>query len=147
MNKEELIQFLSNFEINENTIADSLNNKQIHTINQNVFISDNKFEKNQIFGDILLFIKLKKLLPSKYLLKFIQTHTKTINIKSEKRALDFTYGKNLSFDSIIKEQILINQKYYIISYKDNILGYAQIDKKQKAPIINIMNIGEYLKES
>ena len=152
MNLNELKQFLEKFNINKEIIEEYLNNKKIININNNLFLinKEDEFKKNQVFSDNLIFIQLNQLLPSKYLLKFISKNSKNkIEVKSEKQALEFTYSKSLSLQSIInKYQLKFKEnQYYLIEY-NNILGYFQYNPKNKThPLKNIMNIGEYLHEN
>lgn len=146
MNKQDIIQFLEKFELDNQTIDKFLENKQIIEKNKNIFLTDKPFDKNQVLDNGIIFIQLNKFLPTTYLLKFISENTPTIQVKSQKQAMNYTYGKNLSFDSTIKTT-LVNSRCYIVKFEDMILGYAKIDKTQKHPIINEMNIGEYLKEN
>ena len=146
MDKTELTQFLEKFTIDEQIITQFLKDKQIIEKNKNIFLSEKPFEEKQVSGNGLIFIQLNKFLPSTYLLKFIAQNSACIQAKGNKQAMNFTYGKNLSFDSTIKTT-LVNGKCYIVKCDDSIIGYAKIDKTQKHPILNEMNIGEYLKEN
>jgi len=143
MNKPEVIDFLKQFDIKDNIIDNFLKNKHIITVNNNTFLTTKKFEKNQIYGGTLLFIQLKEHLPSKFLLDFIKQNTKLAEIISEKQALNFTYGKDLKIGQV-KYQQFNNKQLYIVTHKDEILGYAKYYEKE---FNNLMNIGEYLKES
>jgi hypothetical protein len=132
MNIQELKEFLNNFCLPEDKIEQFISNKSIVSKNNNIFLTNKKFEKNEIFDEGLIYIKLRTLLASKYLLRFIKDNSEgAVTIKNEKQALNYTYGKSLSFDSIEKNHPLIKNKYYIVEYNDNILGYAQIDKTKK----------------
>ncbi len=151
MEINELREFLTKFKLDLNSIENYLNNKKIITINKNIFLSENKFENNEVYKDELLFINLNdKLLPSKFLLEFIRNNTKNIiEIKNEKQTIEFTYSKSLGFSSIInKFQLKFNEdEYYLALYQNNIIGYFKYNPEtKKFPLINLMNIGEYLHE-
>lgn len=146
MNINDFREFLESFCLPEDKINEFISNKSLFIKNNNIFLSNNKLEKNEVFNNGLIFINLQKLLPSSYLLKYIQKNTKPIKLKSEKQSLNFTYSKSLSLDSIEKNQRLVGDRYYIVEYKETILGYAKFIETQKHSVINIMNIGEYLKE-
>lgn len=143
MNIIELRKFLENFGIPNEKIDLFLAKNRLVIKNGNIFLAKENLKPNQIYADTLLFIKLKKLLPSTYLLNFIKTHTTPINVKSPKSALNYTYGKDLGFDGINTTPLIIG-KYYIIEHERNILGYSQFTKNK---ILNLMNIGDYLKEN
>jgi len=146
MDIPELKGFLSNFCLPEDKIDEFILNKSIVTKNDNIFLTNKDFTKREVFNDGLIFIKLKILLPSKYILSFIHKNTKPIIIKSQKQALNYTYGKSLSLDSVNKNQQLQDGKYYILESNKIALGYVQYKKTERFPIFNLMNIGEYLKE-
>lgn len=146
MNIEEFKGFLEKFCLPEDKIKEFMLNKSLVAKNSNIFLIDKKLEKNEVFRDGLVFINLQKLLPSSYLLRYIHENTKPIKIKSEKQSLNFTYAKSLSLDSVNCNQRLLEDRYYIVEYQETLLGYAKFIQDQKHPVINIMNIGEYLKE-
>ncbi len=140
---------LQKFNIEEEKINSIIKNKNILKLNQNYFLIDKNqtIKNNQTYTNNIIYIQLRKLLPSKFLLNLIDKTTQNkIEIKNEKQALNFTYGKDLHTDSI-KEITLQNNQYYIVKYNKNILGYAKFDKTKKHQIINKLNIGEYLKEN
>jgi len=145
----ELITFLEKFDIEETKITNFVKNKIIIEKNENLFLRQNKFKNNQIFDDNLIFIQLKNLLPSKYLLNFIFNNTKNkAELKSEKQAMNFTYSKNLAFESIASDIRFIKGKYYLIIFKNKLLGYVEKEKgDKKHPLQNLFDIGEYLKEN
>lgn len=149
MELQELRDFLLKFEIVESKIDEFIGDKQIIEVEDNLYLTSERFEKNQYSTDGLIFIQLKSFLPSKYLIEFIYKNTKNIaEIKSEKQAMNFTYSKNLSFESIGSETRFIKGKYYLITYKNQVLGYVEKDKADKKhPLQNNFDIGEYLKES
>lgn len=151
MNIEKIKEFLIKFNINKDIILKFLENKKIENKNNNIFLIENEFKTNQIYKEELIFIKLNLILPSKYLLKFISENTKNIiEAKSEKQAIEFTYGKSLSFQSIINKYQLKfkEEELYLITYQKSIIGYFKYDPKNKThPIKNLMNIGEYLHEN
>jgi len=153
MNLSELNKFLNKFDIKEDKIEVYTNNKKLFEVNSNIFLSEKEFEKNQVFGDTLLFINLKNgLMPTTYLLNFIKENSKNIlKLKSDKHKIDFTYGKSLSLDSITKSnnlKLIENKKYLILSTNEIILGIVEYNQKDKKnPLENKFNIGEYLKEN
>ena len=153
MNLSELNKFLNKFDIKEDKIEVYTNNKKLFEVNSNIFLSEKEFEKNQVFGDTLLFINLKNgLMPTTYLLNFIKENSKNIlKLKSDKHKVDFTYGKSLSLDSITKSnnlKLIENKKYLILSTNEIILGIVEYNQKDKKnPLENKFNIGEYLKEN
>lgn len=148
MKLKELKEFLLKFDIAESKIEEFIENKQIIEVEGNLYLTSEKFKKNQYSGNGLIFIQLKSLLPSKYLIKFILKNTENIaEIKSEKQAMNFTYSKNLSFESIASNTRFIKGKYYLIKYKNQVLGYVEKDiSDKKHPLKNNFNIGNYLKE-
>jgi hypothetical protein len=143
MNIEELKKYLENFMIKEEIIDEFLEDKKIIERNMNLYLSRSDFEKNEVFQDSLIFIKLEKLLPSEYLLSFIKNNSKVLNVKNIKRASDFTYGKNLKQESFSNANNLIVDKFYIVSFDEKIIGIGNFFNKQ---LNNIMNVGEFLKE-
>ncbi|MCA9459840.1 MAG: hypothetical protein KC550_04805, partial [Nanoarchaeota archaeon] len=101
MNIIELKEFLEQFQVKELKINEFLQNKKIIEINNNFFLikNDDKLNKNQVFQDTLIYIQLKDMLPSKYLLEFINKNSNSkVELKGEKQAINFTYGKNLSLE-------------------------------------------------
>jgi hypothetical protein len=141
MEIDEFKKFLSNFISDEKIIDDVLKDKKIKKVDNNIFLVPKTSMpiKGQVYTDTIIFVKLKKLLPSKFLLSFIKDNSESIDLDTEKKALDYSYGK----DVIIKNRPQSKQKFYIVIYEDNIMGYGELDNKK---IKNIMNIGEYLKE-
>jgi len=151
MEIKDLIIFLKKFEIKEEKIKSFIGEKLIIEKNSHFFLTNQK--DKIIKTDLLLFINLKFLLPSKFLLNFIFKNSENIvEVKSEKQAMNFTYGKDLSIDSIIKVQGKHFKVgiYYLLIYKNLILGYFEYlgnnQKNKKHPLFNLMNIGRYLKE-
>ena len=148
MNITEFKQFLENFKIEENIIEEYLKEKEIVGLNNNLYLLPNNYEKlkNEISNDNLIYIQLKYLLPSIQLLNFIKNNTKNVlKIKSEKRALDFTYGKDLFSDLVTKHpkcEFTID-KCYIVEFNKEILGYVQMAENK---LNNEFHIGHYLKE-
>ena len=143
-------QFLGNFTLSQEDIITYLKNKKIIEKNNNLFLVDEQdaFKSNQVFQNNLIFIKLQnKLLPSMYLLEYLKTHTKPIRLKSDKQALNFTYGKSLHIDSIIRRRDFVEKKHYVLTSNDEILGVVELDQTQRFACQNIMNIGEYLREN
>ena len=149
----EFKNYLKKFEVKTEIIESYIKNKKFFEINSNLFLSEKHFESNQIYGDTLIFIKLKNgLFPSIFLLEFIKTNSKNIlKLKSDKHKVDFTYGKSLSFDSIIKSNNLKyteNKNYILLSTDEITLGIVEYNlKDKKFPLENKFNIGEYLKEN
>ena len=143
MNKRDVIDFLEQFNIEEDKINKFFKDKYVITINNNTFLTKKNFQKNQVYGDTLLFIQLKKHIPSKFLLDFIKKHTNLVEITTDKQALNFTYGKNIKIQSVKYRNFKENQ-LYIVTYQDEILGFARFENKE---FINLMNIGEYLQEN
>jgi len=151
MNKEELTKFLEKFNIEKENINKFLQNKKLIEINKNIFLvsKDFKLKQNQVYTDILLFISLKKFLPSKFLLNFIKLNTiNQIEIISEKTALNFTYSKNLILEQITKSKERYNKnKNYVVLFKNKVLGIAEFKKQEKNIYFeNKMNLGQYLQE-
>ena len=148
MDVKELIDFLLKFDVEQEKIDDFIKDKNIIEKNKHVFLTVDEFDKNQVFGDGLIFINLNGFLPSSYLLEFIRVNSKTIIVKNEKQSLNFSYFKSLAI-STIEQMRLLQNRYYIVEFAGVALGYADFDKKniKKLPIRNLMNIGEYLKES
>lgn len=149
MKLQEVNNFLKKFNIEEQKIREYTKDKEIVKINENIFLTKKKLDKNQIYTDGLIFIKLKKLLPSKFLLEFIKNNSENqVNVKGEKQALNFSYGKDLSLDSIKSKMKFNSNQFYLATYENEELGYFQFNKTNKQhPIKVIMNIGEYLHEN
>ena len=144
MRADELRSFLKKFDVSNSKISKFFLGKKLHEKNENVFLCEREFEEDEIFNDSLVFIKLKRLLPSKYLLGFINENSKNIvYVKSSKKALDFTYGKDLSLSHIKCSLRLDEKKLYLVVYDENPIGYAIFMKKK---LVNQMNIGDYLRE-
>jgi len=143
MNIKDLKKYLENFDLKEEVINEFLEEKNLIEVNSNFFLVRNDFEKNQVFSENLVFIGLKKLLPSKYLLEFIRKNSKDLNVKNQKRASDFTYGESIKQESFSNANNLKQNKYYIICFDDKIIGVGNFFNKQ---LHNIFNIGEYLEE-
>jgi len=152
MNISELKQFLNKFDIKDDKIEEYVKDKKLFEINENIFLSEKEFDKNQIYGDTLLFINLKNgTFPATFLLEFIRNNSKNIlKLKSDKHKVNFTYGKSLSLDSVTKSNNLkyFENKYYLLLSEDDItLGFVEYNlKDKKFPLENKFNIGEYLKE-
>ncbi len=149
MKLEELTEYLKRFEISDENIVKIIKNKKVIQINENIFLTSKEFEKNQISQDTIIFIKLKKLLPTTYLLNIIKENTNNIiKLESKKTALNFTYSKNLTFENIPKNFKLKSNYDYLVLFENTPIGIAKLNKKDKKfPVENIMNIGEYLKEN
>jgi hypothetical protein len=144
----ELKEFLENFNIQEEKITEYLENKEIVELQENLYLLPKDYQKlkNEISNDNLIYIKLKYILPSIQLLQFIKNNTKNVlNIKSDKRALDFTYGKDLFTDLVTKSSSVefTVDNFYIVVYDKKILGYVQMGQ---ARLNNEFHLGHYLKE-
>jgi hypothetical protein len=144
----QLKEFLTNFNINQDKIEEFTNNKEIIELNSNIYLQPKttKLLINEISNENLIYIKLKYELPSILLLNWIKNNTKNVlKIKSEKRALDFTYGKDLFTDLVTKNPNtqLEMEKFYIIEFDNEILGYVQMAEKK---LNNEFHVGHYLKE-
>ncbi|MFW5704741.1 MAG: hypothetical protein ACOCXG_02760 [Nanoarchaeota archaeon] len=143
MDLKYLLEFLEKFEIRDEVIGDFVKGKKVLERNKNVFIVPEEFDENQIYGDKMIFIKLKdKTLPSRYLINMIAVNGKVLEILSESKALDFTYGKDLDLNNV-KNLELVEGKYYPVVFEDEVLGYAEYSRNK---LRNKFNIGEYLKE-
>jgi len=117
-----------------------------------------KKETNIKYEGTPLFVSLKNVVPSFFLLKYLFNYGNFLQEYSYNRALKFTYGKNLEL--INEKNKIINrakQNYdinddslFIFIYnekkvdKDLILGICKIKDNK---IINVFNIGEYLHEN
>ncbi|NQZ85602.1 MAG: hypothetical protein HRU03_07830 [Nanoarchaeales archaeon] len=149
MNITELKEFLTNFNIEKDKLKQYLENKEITELNSNLYLLDKNYEKlkNEISNDKLIYIQLKYLSPSILLLNWIKNNTKNVlKVKSDKRALDFTYGKDLFTDLVTKHpkaEFTLGQNY-IVTYDDNILGYVEMAEKI---LNNEFHVGDYLKEN
>lgn len=136
MNNKELNLFFEKFNLRNNF-------RDLKLVNNNLF-NLSKITKNQVYGDDLLFLKLNKLVPSIKLLTYISENSKNkVEIINRKKAIDFTYGKNLSLDSIVKFKLEKN-KYYLIFYQKKIIGVVEFNGFE---LKNIFNLGDYLKEN
>lgn len=153
MNLSEFLEFLKKFDISEDKINNYIKDKKLFEVNSNIFLSEEKFEANEVYNDTLIFIKLKNgLMPSMFLLEFIKNNSKnSLKLKSDKHKVNFTYGKSLSVDSVSKKinlKLTENKNYLLLSQDDIILGIVEYNlKDRKFPLQNIFNIGEYLKEN
>lgn len=143
LNKSELSEFLSKFSIEKEIIDKFLLGKEIVEINSNLFLTQKKPSKDLVYEDILLFIDLRRFLPSKFLLDFISKNSKTLSVKTDKSALNFTYFKDLLVNEVIEKNLESN-KYYIITYSNEILGFCEFKGNK---LLNLMNIGQYLQEN
>jgi hypothetical protein len=146
MNLDKLKLFLEKFDIKKEDITKIISNKKIIVKeNGNVLLTNENLKNNETQVDEIIFIKLNKLLPTKYLLKTISLNSKNIvDIKNDRKGLDFTYGKDLMIDMIKTKIKLENNKYYVTKFDNKILGYSEFKNNK---LKNIMNIGEYLKEN
>jgi hypothetical protein len=145
MNKKDFFEFLKKFDLKKESIYKLIENKDVFENKNNIFLSKKKLEKNCVYTDKIIFVKLKKLLVSNFLLNYIGENTKNIiNIKNSKQALNFTYGKNLVLESVKIDNKIKKNSYYIIKFEDTILGYVKLQEKR---LENLMNIGEYLREN
>ena len=161
MNINELRVFLEKFDIKKEIIDDYLINKKIININKNLFLIDKNShsDKSRVYADGLIFIKLKLLLPSTFLLNFIKENSPNlINLKSKKTLLNFTYSKSLNFEQVKVSKKVLPNKFHLILFENDALGYIELDEKMYSnaknmsnsryfPLKNKMNIGEYLKEN
>lgn len=153
MNLLEFQNYLKKFDISEDKINNYIKDKKLFEINSNLFLSEEKFEANEVYNDTLVFISLKNgLMPSTYLLQFILENSKnSLKLKSDKHKINFTYGKSLSVDSVNKKsnlKLTENKNYLLLSEDETILGIVEYNlKDRKFPLQNIFNIGEYLKEN
>ena len=149
MDLEELKSFLLKFNLDENTINDLVRNKILFEKNQNLFLIDKEMRESEVYNGFLCFVYLKQLIVSKFLLDFIlENKGNFVLIKSEKKALDFTYGSDLVKESIqnISKGNLVRDKFYLVIFEGNILGYCEFVPDKKFQFRNLMNIGEYLRE-
>ena len=149
MNITELKEFLTKFEIKTENIEEFTNNKEIVELNNNTYLLEKDYNKlkNEISNDKLIYIQLKSKVPSILFLKWIKENTNNVlKIKSEKRALDFTYGKELFTDLVSKstKTKLTIEKYYIVEFDNEILGYVKMAEKT---LTNKFHIGDLLKEN
>ena len=149
MNITELKEFLTKFEIKTENIEEFTNNKEIVELNNNTYLLEKDYNKlkNEISNDKLIYIQLKSKVPSILFLKWIKENTNNVlKIKSEKRALDFTYGKELFTDLVSKstKTKLTIEKYYIVEFDNEILGYVEMAEKT---LTNKFHIGDLLKEN
>ena len=145
MRADELRSFLKGFDVSNSKISKFFLRRKLYEKNENVFLCEREFEEDEIFNDSLVFIKLKRLLPSKYMLDFISKNSKNIvSVKSSKKALDFTYGKDLSLNYIKCSLKLDEKKFYLVVYDKEPIGYIKFVNKK---LLNQMNIGDYLREN
>lgn len=148
MQKEEIINFLTKFEIENKKLEKFFENKKIILKNKNIFLDSQKFLKNQVYCSNILYIFLQKQIPSKYFLSFIAKNSTKLELKNKKQALNFTYSKDIKINSLKlkNENELKDKKYYILEYNKQILGFVEYNKKNKI-LKNRFNIGEYLYEN
>ncbi len=145
MKADELRSFLKGFDVSNSKISKFFLGKKLYVKNENVFLCEREFEEDEVFNDSLIFIKLKRLLPSKYLFDFISKNSKNIvSVKSSKKALDFTYGKDLSLSHIRCSLRLDEKKFYLVVHNEDPIGYIKFVNKK---LLNQMNIGDYLREN
>lgn len=123
----------------------------------------NKDLSNSFLSDSVLFIKVSdKFVPTRFFLKLLfQKSDFCVNLGSEKDALAFTYGKNMLKNKIlfsklnlgeVLDRVLFNQIanietiYFPVVYKNDILGICKYNFDLDC-FENVMNVGEYLRES
>jgi hypothetical protein len=148
MKKEDLISFLKSFGLDDNSIDKIIGDKKLMVKNSNVFLVDkNKsFDENQVFDSGMIFIQLKELLPTTYLLNMVADFGFFIDVRSEKHALNFTYSKDLKKNMVQFNCEIIDSMNYVVKYDENVLGYSRAELKVRGLFVNVMNVGEYLKE-
>ena len=145
MKAEALRKFLKKFVISNSKVSNYFLGKKLIVRHDNVFLVHDDFDENEIFKDELVFIKLKKFLPSTYLLEDIKNNTNNVlEIRTERLALDFTYGKPLNFRNLVTNIKLKSGVYYIVTFQDRPLGYVELVNSK---IRNLMNVGDYLREN
>ena len=142
MDINEFYMFLKKFGILKQEIDRLTQNKDLFEIHNNVFLTNESFKNLEVYKDMLLFIKLNELLPSKFLLNWISNNSQNLEVKSEKKAIEFTYSKNLNVQDLSLPST--DQEYFIVKFKDDVLGYVSFDGTK---FKNEMNIGKYLKEN
>jgi len=70
-------------------------------------------------------------------------------LRGEKQALNYSYGKDITFESIrnMNQLRFQKEKLYLVIFEEEVYGYFKFDKENKRhPLKNIMNIGQYLHE-
>jgi len=152
MDKKKVREFLENFDLDKEVIDGFVSDeKEIEKKNVGVYLVDEKFSYEEVYREDIVFVNLKeKLLPSKFLLEFLNENSKRkVIISNRKNALNFTYGKNLSKDMVesFENGDFEEGKYYTVEYEGNVLGYVEFLSKNKMMFKNKMHIGEYLKEN
>jgi hypothetical protein len=145
MKADNLKNFLKEFDLSNKKIDEFYLGKKLEIKNNNVFLVEEKFDSKTIFKDTLLFIKLKKMMISSYFLDYLRDNTKDVlEIKTEKSALKFTYGKPLDFTEVNAKFMKLNSnRKYIVTYLNKSLGYVSLENKK---LRNKMNVGDYLRE-
>lgn len=130
-------KYLEKFNLNKDLIKNTFEK------NKNVFASEKKFEKNQVYADTIIFVNLKDTLPSRFFLEIIcQNTSNKIILNSRKQAIDFTFGKDFPANKF--KQNFEEDKYYLVLFEDMILGFVE---KKGNLLRNVFNIGKYLKEN
>lgn len=148
-NLSEFVAFLEKFNLPESEIKKFVEGKKLFsTMQGNIFLNSIRQQGQNVYSEGLIFVQLKRLLPSKFLLKFLFQNSKNIvEIKTEKQALNFVYGKHLDIGSITFNGTFVPKKFYLVQFEGNVLGYINYDSNEKYQLRNEMNIGEYLKEN
>jgi ribosome biogenesis protein Nip4 len=150
INIDNLKSFLFDFGVfNEKTDL-YFKGKKLFRNNYGVYLRKKNFDKKQVFNDDLIFINLKDLVPTTYLLNFIYENTNNFLEINEKNALKFTYGKDLIVEDkkIIGFLVKNSMSYIVLVFNKSVIGLGKINiiNKGKLIIKNIFNIGQYLRE-
>lgn len=116
MNINDFSEFLAKFDIPEKIIKEFTSAKVLVQLRSNVYLTDKDFEPREIHKDIIMFIRLQRLVPTSYLLNFIARHSPNTVDVNDKQAVDFTYGRDLSFQAMRNNKNrLLDNKYYLLS--------------------------------
>lgn len=136
---EDLKEFLSKFNVTEDKIDEFTKGNKLYFKGDDVFLigENEEFDESEVYRDLMVVIKLRKLVPTFLLLEFIKENGDVLEESSYNRALKFTYGKGL-------ENKGSKEGFYLIKHKSMVLGLCEV---RKGRVINHFNVGEYLRES
>ena len=142
------------FEIENWIIDEILKNKKI-VKRTNIYLLNEKqiLEKNQVFENEMILISIKKeLIFTNTLYDLILRNTKNfLEVPSEKKAIQFTYSKDLKMENIKKSKEnkklkLKNKSFYILTNNKKVIGVCKFNEFENTQFLNIQNIGSFIKE-
>ncbi len=135
-NIEDFKNFLKDLGVGSKDIDEFVKDKEIVINNYGLFLSGRSAEKRFLI-DELIFVNLKRIVPTIGFLKKISKIGRCYEVKNFKEALNYTYGKDVVLRSKQEEGLCL------MRYKHFILGLGRIKGRR---IMNVFNVGEYLRE-